>query len=132
MKLKVFNILIFIFFFFHYNVFCGISSNTFSDTIELEQINIRETKKKLFDFNFIRGVFNNQIFSGKKNELIILKDKSSKALNNPRITFNQTVSLNITETDDAGLQLNIGGRGLDPKRTSNFNVRQNYYDISIQ
>ena len=130
MKLKAFNILFFICLFFHYNGFCGISSNTFSDTIELDQINIRETKQKLFDFNFIRGIFNNQIYSGKKNELIILKNKSSKALNNPRITFNQTVSLNITQTDDAGLQLNIGGRGLDPKRTSNFNVRQNYYDIS--
>jgi Fe(3+) dicitrate transport protein len=28
------------------------------------------------------------------------------------------------------LQLNIGGRGLDPNRTSNFNTRQNGYDIS--
>jgi Fe(3+) dicitrate transport protein len=28
------------------------------------------------------------------------------------------------------LQLSIGGRGLDPNRTSNFNTRQNGYDIS--
>ncbi len=28
------------------------------------------------------------------------------------------------------MQLNIGGRGLDPRRTSNFNTRQNGYDIS--
>jgi Fe(3+) dicitrate transport protein len=38
--------------------------------------------------------------------------------------------LNIFQNDDAGLQLNIGGRGLDPNRTSNFNTRQNGYDIS--
>ena len=38
--------------------------------------------------------------------------------------------LNIYQNDDAGLQLNIGGRGLNPNRTSNFNVRQNGYDIS--
>ncbi|MGB1032237.1 MAG: TonB-dependent receptor family protein, partial [Flavobacteriales bacterium] len=30
----------------------------------------------------------------------------------------------------AGLQLGIGGRGLNPNRTSNFNTRQNGYDIS--
>ena len=30
-----------------------------------------------------------------------------------------------------GLQLNIGGRGLDPNRTSNFNTRQNGYDIKL-
>ena len=27
-------------------------------------------------------------------------------------------------------KLNIGGRGLDPNRTSNFNTRQNGYDMS--
>ena len=62
--------------------------------------------------------------------MIIINDQSSSSLNNARQMYNQTVSLNILQTDDAGLQLNIGGRGLDPKRTSNFNVRQNYYDIS--
>ena len=38
--------------------------------------------------------------------------------------------VNIYQSDDAGLQLHIGGRGLDPNRTSNFNTRQNGYDIS--
>jgi Fe(3+) dicitrate transport protein len=36
----------------------------------------------------------------------------------------------INESSDGGLQLSIGGRGLDPNRTSNFNTRQNGYDIS--
>ena len=44
--------------------------------------------------------------------------------------YNQSTSINIYQTDDAGLQLNIGGRGLDPRRSSNFNVRQNNYEIS--
>jgi Fe(3+) dicitrate transport protein len=39
------------------------------------------------------------------------------------------VGLTINESSD-GLQLSIGGRGLDPNRTSNFNTRQNGYDIS--
>ena len=38
--------------------------------------------------------------------------------------------LNIWESDGAGVQLGIGGRGLSPNRNSNFNTRQNGYDIS--
>ena len=52
------------------------------------------------------------------------------AANNARQIFNQIPGLNIYQNDDAGLQLHIGGRGLDPNRTSNFNTRQNGYDIS--
>ena len=52
------------------------------------------------------------------------------ASNNARQIYNQIPGLNIYQNDDAGIQLNIGGRGLDPNRTSNFNTRQNGYDIS--
>ena len=52
------------------------------------------------------------------------------ASNNSRQVYSQISGLNIYQNDDAGLQLNIGGRGLDPNRTSNFNTRQNGYDIS--
>jgi Fe(3+) dicitrate transport protein len=38
--------------------------------------------------------------------------------------------LNIWEYDRGGLQLGIGGRGLSPNRSSNFNIRQDGYDIS--
>ena len=52
------------------------------------------------------------------------------ASNNSRQIYSQVAGLNIFQNDDAGLQLNIGGRGLDPNRSSNFNTRQNSYDIS--
>ena len=52
------------------------------------------------------------------------------ASNNARQIYSQVAGLNIYQNDDAGLQLNIGGRGLDPNRTANFNTRQNGYDIS--
>ena len=52
------------------------------------------------------------------------------ASNNARQIYSQIPGLNIYQNDDAGLQLHIGGRGLDPNRTSNFNTRQNNYDIS--
>lgn len=38
--------------------------------------------------------------------------------------------VSIMEYDGAGLQLGIGGRGLNPKRTAHYNTRQNGYDIA--
>jgi Fe(3+) dicitrate transport protein len=63
---------------------------------------------------------------------VILLDQSTANLasNNARQIYSQVAGLNIYQNDDGGLQLNIGGRGLDPNRTSNFNTRQNGYDIS--
>ncbi len=55
---------------------------------------------------------------------------SNPATNNARQVYKSIAGLNIWESDGAGLQLSIGARGLDPNRTSNFNTRQNGYDIS--
>lgn len=38
--------------------------------------------------------------------------------------------VSIMEYDGAGLQLGLGGRGLNPKRTAHYNTRQNGYDIA--
>ena len=54
----------------------------------------------------------------------------SVATNNSRQIYNKISGLNIFQNDDAGIQLNIGGRGLNPSRSANFNTRQNNYDIS--
>ena len=99
----------------------------------LEEINITDDKNNL-DIAYLKdfSTTSNSIYSGKKSELILPKNKSGTASNNARKMYNKTVSLNIYQTDDAGLQLNIGGRGLDPRRTSNFNVRQNGYEISAE
>lgn len=50
--------------------------------------------------------------------------------NNARQIFQKVPGLNIWENDQSGIQLNIAGRGLSPNRSSNFNTRQNGYDIS--
>jgi Fe(3+) dicitrate transport protein len=71
------------------------------------------------------------IYEGKKSEVIIPEELvANLATNNARQVYSRVAGLNIWENDGAGLQLSIGGRGLDPNRTSNFNVRQNGYDIS--
>ncbi len=81
--------------------------------------------------NHLRAVENMGIYEGKKSEVIIIdKLVANLATNNARQVYARVAGLNIWENDGAGIQLSIGGRGLDPNRTSNFNVRQNGYDIS--
>ena len=66
----------------------------------------------------------------KSLRLSLSKTDINLSSNNARQIFSQVAGLNIYQNDDAGLQLNIGGRGLNPSRTANFNTRQNGYDIS--
>jgi len=71
------------------------------------------------------------LYAAKKTEVIELDNLTANAAtNNPRQVYKGIAGLNIWENDGAGLQLSIGARGLDPNRTSNFNTRQNGYDIS--
>jgi len=71
------------------------------------------------------------LFSGKTVQVIDLsKALGNYANNNAREIFKTIPGLNIWENDNSGIQLNVGGRGLSPNRTSNFNTRQNGYDIS--
>jgi Fe(3+) dicitrate transport protein len=90
-------------------------------------------KDKQSDFGFtrMRAVESMGIYEGKKTEVILPEQLvANLATNNARQVYARVAGLNIWENDGAGLQLSIGGRGLDPNRSSNFNVRQNGYDIS--
>lgn len=76
----------------------------------------------------IEGVF---LLASKKNDLVLVDaNAGNKATDNARQLFAKVPGLNIWESDNAGLQLGIGVRGLSPNRTSNFNTRQNGYDIA--
>lgn len=98
---------------------------------ELSEIEIRAKKRQIFELTRLKDVVETAIYAGKKTEVVLLSQSTSNlASNNARQIYSQIAGLNIFENDDAGLQLNIGGRGLDPNRTSNFNTRQNGYDIS--
>ncbi len=81
--------------------------------------------------NSLSQVIGTEIFAAKKTELILPDSRSMNlANNNTRQLFNRIPGLNIWENDASGIQINIGSRGLSPNRTSNFNTRQNGYDIS--
>jgi Fe(3+) dicitrate transport protein len=97
----------------------------------LSEVVIRKQKEKIFALNKLKDIDETAIYAGKKTEVIsINKLTANKATNNARQIFAQVVGLTINESSDGGLQLSIGGRGLNPNRTSNFNTRQNGYDIS--
>ncbi|MGC6479589.1 MAG: TonB-dependent receptor domain-containing protein [Flavobacteriaceae bacterium] len=98
---------------------------------ELSEVVVMEQRKKLFALRSLKKVEGTAIFAGKKSEVVQMELLTANlAANAPRQIYSQVVGLNIYENADAGIQLNIGGRGLDPSRSSNFNVRQNQYDIS--
>ncbi len=79
----------------------------------------------------LKDVSGTAIYAGKKTELINVKALNANlAANNTRQIYARVPGLNIWEYDRGGLQLGIGGRGLSPNRSSNFNIRQNGYDIS--
>lgn len=71
------------------------------------------------------------IYAGKKNEIINLNNiQANTATNNSRQLYAKVPGINIIENDEAGVQLSIATRGLNPNRTTEFNSRQNGYDIS--
>ena len=97
----------------------------------IDAVDIISAREELFAIKQLKDIEGTSIYAGKKSEVVILDlVKGNKAFNNGRQIYAQVSGLNIYEGSDGGLQLNVGGRGLDPNRTSNFNTRQNGYDIS--
>ena len=97
----------------------------------LSEVVITKRKERIFALRQLRDVEGTAIYAGKKSEVVVMDNLTvNLASGNARQIYAQVVGLNIYENNDAGLQLNIGARGLNPNRTSNFNTRQNGYDIS--
>ncbi len=97
----------------------------------LNEVLIEAEKDNSFGIGKLMNVEGTSIYAGKKSEVILLNDiNANLATNNSRQVFAKVAGINIFENDGAGIQLGIGGRGLNPNRVSNFNTRQNGYDIS--
>lgn len=77
----------------------------------------------------LRPVEAGSVFSGMKSHLIRPEARAANVTSSRQV-YAKVPGLNIWESDGAGIQLGIGGRGLSPNRTSHFNVRQNGFDIS--
>ena len=101
------------------------------ESINLSEVVVQAKKRELFDLKRLQDVEGLQINAGKKMEVVLVDQiVGNKSNSNARQIYAQVAGLNIYESTNCGLQLSIGGRGLDPNRTSNFNTRQNGYDIS--
>ena len=99
-------------------------------SIDVNEVMIIEQDDRFSTTN-LNDIVDDVIFAGKKSNKIIIKNSfGNTATNTARHVFNKIGGLNIFQNDDAGLQLNIGGRGLNPGRSANFNIRQNNYDIT--
>ena len=71
------------------------------------------------------------IYAGRKSEIVELNNKlGNLAVNRSRNIFAKIAGINAWEGEFGGTQMSIGGRGLNPNRMSNFNTRQNGYDIA--
>ena len=98
---------------------------------ELSEVIIQQRRERVFGLKQLKPVEGTAIYAGKKSEVVLLDNTiGNLASNNARQIYAQVAGLNIYENSTGGLQLNIGGRGLDPNRSANFNTRQNGYDIS--
>ena len=98
---------------------------------ELREYEVLGRRAEAFGSTYMLPVEGTALYAGKKSEVLLPDNNPANlATNNSRQVYARVSGLNIWESDDAGIQLGIGGRGLDPNRVSNFNTRQNGYDIS--
>ncbi|REE00452.1 TonB-dependent receptor domain-containing protein [Marinoscillum furvescens] len=98
---------------------------------ELDEIMVEDARGEELGIGWLESVTGSAIYEAKKTEVIRIDEViGNKAANVGRQVYSRVPGLNIWENDGAGINLGIGGRGLNPNRTSNFNVRQNGYDIS--
>lgn len=96
----------------------------------VEEVEIRSKRLHYFDIGFIPPIKGVQIATGTNTLIETERQGGAKSSANPRELFAKVPGLNIWESDGAGIQMGVGGRGLSPNRAANFNTRQNGYDIS--
>ena len=103
------------------------------DTIsrELDVVQFESKQNEEFGIRRMRNVEDMGIYSGKKNEVLLMDEMTAnKATDKSRQIYAKVAGVHVWESDGAGIQQDVGSRGLNPKRTANFNTRQNGYDIS--
>ena len=99
--------------------------------VDLGEATVTDRARDVLAAATLRDVDGVAIYAGRKSDLIV-PDRllANLATNNPRELFRTVAGLTVWESDGAGLQLSIAARGLSPNRSSNFNTRQNGFDIS--
>lgn len=99
-------------------------------THDVGEVTITQKRMAEFDVGYLPPIKGVQIYTGTNAVIELANLNGAKSTANPRELFAKVPGLNIWESDGSGIQMGIGGRGLSPNRTANFNTRQNGYDIS--
>ncbi len=98
---------------------------------QLGEVQVRDSLPPTEGMRNLRAVEGFGIYAARKTEVVAVQQVTGNlSTNNARQVLAKVAGLNIWESDGAGLQLGIGGRGLSPNRTSNFNTRQDGYDMA--
>lgn len=97
---------------------------------QLDELHIIQKRYNTFDVGYLPPIKGVQIATGTSSIIQTENQNGAKSTGNPRELFAKVPGLNIWESDGAGIQMGVGGRGLSPNRATNFNTRQNGYDIS--
>ncbi|MFN5416417.1 MAG: TonB-dependent receptor family protein [Flavobacteriia bacterium] len=111
-------------------LFISNSQVTLKKLQQLDEIKVIQKRNNLFDIGYLPPVRGVQIATGTSSIIQTESQNGAKSTGNPRELFAKVPGLNIWESDGAGIQMGVGGRGLSPNRAANFNTRQNGYDIS--
>lgn len=108
------------------------STKTRRDTLHLPVVDVKDiSEQERFAITHAPDVQFGVINAGKKTEVIRMATViGNTAVNNPRQSLIGIAGLNILDNDAAGVNMSIGGRGLNPNRNVHFATRQNGYDIS--
>lgn len=101
-----------------------------TDFKEFGAIEVESNKYGGFDFRVMPTLTPTAIKVGTNSVISLTNQSGAKSTGNPRELFAKIPGINIWESDGAGIQIGVGGRGLSPNRAANFTTRQNGYDIS--
>jgi Fe(3+) dicitrate transport protein len=105
--------------------------STLSKEHKLEEITINAGGNSGFGVSRMNNIEGTTVYAGKKSEAVYLESLNTNvSANNSRQIYSKIPGINAFENDGSGNSVGIGGRGLNPNRISNFNTRQNGYDIS--
>lgn len=102
-------------------------AQSISDTIKAQKLSpvTVETNKISQDIQRLEPIQGTYIFSGKKNEVIVLSQKNvALSEKYARQIFAKIPGLFVYDMDGTGNQVNISTRGLDPHRGWEFNIRK--------
>lgn len=108
------------------------STKTRRDTLNLPVVEVKDVADdERFAISHAPDVQVGMINVGKKTEVVRMSSViGNTAVNNPRQALIGVAGLNMFENDVTGVNMSIGGRGLNPNRNIHFVTRQNGYDIS--